>query len=126
VSDDWLEALRSSARPDPWTHGFAIVLRETREVIGTFGFKGPPTASGTAEIAYAIVPARENQGFATEAVALGSRFALGQGVAKLVAHTMPERNASGRVLEKSGFHKVGVVEDPDIGPAWSWERAKAE
>ncbi|MCA8940995.1 MAG: hypothetical protein KDB80_00430, partial [Planctomycetes bacterium] len=42
VSDDWLEALRSSARPDPWTHGFAIVLRETREVIGTFGFKGPP------------------------------------------------------------------------------------
>ena len=43
VSPAWLERLRaSSMAADPWVHGFAVVHRESRSVIGTVGFKGPP------------------------------------------------------------------------------------
>lgn len=38
------------------------------------------------------------------------------------AHTLPERNASTRVLEKCGFTLVGEVVDPDDGVVWRWER----
>jgi hypothetical protein len=56
VSPDWLAALRSSSGPDPWRHGFFVVLREGGSVIGSAGFKGPPDSAGTVEIAYGIVP----------------------------------------------------------------------
>ena len=57
VSPDWLAALRSSSGvPDPWRHGFFVVHRENRSVIGSAGFKGQPDSTGTVEIAYGIVP----------------------------------------------------------------------
>ena len=41
------------------------------------------------------------------------------------AHTLPERNASTRVLEKNGFRLVGPVVDPEDGPVFRWERLPA-
>ena len=41
----------------------------------------------------------------------------------LCAHTLPERNASCRVLEKAGFVNVGTVVDAEDGPVWRWERS---
>ena len=41
----------------------------------------------------------------------------------LRAHTLPERSASCRVLEKAGFEYIGSVIDPDDGPVWRWERS---
>ena len=34
---------------------------------------------------------------------------------------LPEANASGRVLAKCGFRRVGEVIDPDDGVVWRWE-----
>jgi ribosomal-protein-alanine N-acetyltransferase len=49
-------------------------------------------------------------------------FALASGQVQLVrAHTLPEVNASTRVLLKCGFRHVGTVVDPDDGPVWRWE-----
>ena len=37
------------------------------------------------------------------------------------AHTLPERSASSRVLEKNGFARIGAGEDPEDGMVWRWE-----
>jgi ribosomal-protein-alanine N-acetyltransferase len=38
------------------------------------------------------------------------------------AHTLPEPNASTRVLQKCGFVHVGEVMDPEDGRVWRWQR----
>ncbi len=124
VSPKWLAALRSASRPDPWRHGFFVVDREQRRVIGSAGFKGPPDSDGVVEIGYGIVPSCEGRGYATEAAQALVRFALATGSARLVrAHTLPAANASTRVLQKCGFRHTGTVVDPEDGPVWRWERA---
>lgn len=122
VSPEWLASLRAAAGADPWRHGFFVVEREQRTVIGTALFKGPPSTDGMVEIAYAIVPSFEGRGYATEAAMALVRFALETGEVTLVrAHTLPEANASTRVLTKCGFRHTDDVIDPDDGPVWRWE-----
>lgn len=121
VPPDWLAQLRSSSGTDPWIYGFAVIHRRSRSVIGSVGFKGPPDEAGMSEIAYAIVPPLQGQGFATEAAAAGVRFALASGVQCVRAHTLPTGNASTRVLEKCGFQWLGEVDDPEDGLVWRWE-----
>jgi len=123
VSPKWLGALRSASGPDPWRHGFFVVDRERRCVIGSAGFKGPPDSSGMIEIAYGIVPSSEGRGYATEAAMALVGFALRTGEVRLVrAHTLPVANASTRVLLKCGFRHTDSVVDPEDGPVWRWER----
>ena len=121
VSKEWIERLRSSKSADPWIHGFAVIEGDT--IVGTAGFKGPPDEIGAVEIAYGIVPSRQGRGYATKAANALVQFALGDPRVKLIrAHTLPESNASTRVLTKCSFHHVGVFNDPDDGLVWRWER----
>jgi RimJ/RimL family protein N-acetyltransferase len=123
VSPQWLEQLRATKGTNPWTFGFAVLGPEVGEVIGNAGFKGPPV-DGLAEVAYAIVPARQGKGYATAALEKLIAFAAADGrVRRLRAHTLPENNASTRVLTKNGFTKIGEVIDPDDGLVWCWERS---
>ena len=123
VSPAWLEQLRKSVAEDPWVHGFAIVHREERLVVGSVGFKGPPDDQGTVEIAYGIVPTFQGRGYATEAAEACIAFAFADDRVRLVrAHTLAARGASTRVLEKCRFLRTGEVEDPEDGPVWRWER----
>ena len=123
VSPAWITQLRSAAGPDPWTLGFAVILRTDDRVIGSAAFKGVPDDDGVVEIAYGIAPAYEGQGYATEAARALVEFALERvDVTSIRAHTKPVNGASGRVLAKSGFHQVGEVEDPEDGLVWRWER----
>ena len=123
ISPDWLAKLRESGEKDPWVHGFAIVQREERVVVGSVGFKGPPDNDGMVEIAYGIVPAFQRRGYATEAAAACTAFAFADARVRLVrAHTLQEHNASTQVLENCGFKRIGEVEDPEDGPVWRWER----
>ncbi len=124
VSPQWVAALRASAGADPWRHGFFVVERAgDRPVVGAAGFKGPPDADGMVEIAYGIVPSRQGRGFATEAACALMQFAAADPRVRLLrAHTLPEPNASTRVLTKCGFVHIGGVVDPDDGPVWRWER----
>ena len=126
VSPQWLAGLRSAAGPppDPWRHGFFLVERARGEVIGSAGFKGPPDAAGMVEIAYGVVPSVEGRGYATEAAGALVRFAAADRRVRVIrAHTLPELNASTRVLRKCGFVHIGEVIDPEDGPVWRWERS---
>jgi len=123
VSADWLALLQASTSVDPWTHGFSMVLQTGEIVVGTAGFKGPPTADGVVEIAYGVSPDQQGKGYATEAAAALTAYAFASGKVRVVrAHTLPESNASARVLTKCGFRRIGEVIDPEDGLVWRWEK----
>lgn len=124
VSVEWLAQLETAAEPDPWTHGFAVIHSADRKVIGMAGYKGPPDSTGMVEISYGIVPEYEGRGFATEAAeALMAYVQRDPRVRLLRAHTLPEANASTRVLTKCGFRKISEEIDPTDGKVWRWEKA---
>jgi RimJ/RimL family protein N-acetyltransferase len=100
--------------------GYLVVEGESQRLVGTCSFKGPP-ADGAVEIAYYTFPGFEGRGIGT---AMG-RFLLEEaakmpGVSKVLAHTLPENNASTRVLEKIGMRFEGVGEE-DGAAVWRWE-----
>ncbi len=126
VPPQWLEQLRAARAADPWTFGFAVLLPAIAQVIGSASFKGPPDAAGMVEVAYAIVPAWQGKGCATEATRELVVFAFNDSRVRLIrAHTLPENNASTRVLTKNGFTNSGEVIDPEDGRVWRWELAKS-
>jgi RimJ/RimL family protein N-acetyltransferase len=123
VSPAWLALLDGAGESNPWIHGFRLVHRTDNGVVGQCGFTGPPDADGVVEIAYGIAPEHQGRGYATEAAAALTQYAIGSGKVRIVrAHTLPEANASGRVLTKCGFKRVGEVMDPEDGLVWRWER----
>lgn len=117
-----LEFSERAGAVSPWG-GYLAVDSQAERIVGCCGFKGNPTPEKMVEIAYFIFPEFEGQGFATAAAreifAIADRSA---DAALVVAHTLPDRNASCRVLEKAGFHCVGDVIDPEDGSVWRWER----
>jgi [ribosomal protein S5]-alanine N-acetyltransferase len=126
VSDDvspaWTASLRTIQGSDPWRLGCGIIDKESLVVIGAASFKGPPDTNGMVEIAYGVVASFEGRGYATEAARALIDFAQAdEKVRQIIAHTMPEPNASTRVLKKCGFTFAGEVIDPEDGRVWRWE-----
>ncbi|OWY60180.1 hypothetical protein B7486_70560, partial [cyanobacterium TDX16] len=116
-------AITAGGIPPEWfSHLF--VHEEDQAVIGLGGFKGEPE-DGTAEIGYGVAPGREGQGYATEAAMLLIAKAEAAEVTTVIAHTLPERNASTSILTKLGFAHTEDVVDPDGGTTWRWERTLA-
>jgi len=112
---------RIGANP-PWT-GYLAIDCATNEVVGTGGFKGNPNTAGEVEISYGTFTSCEGQGIATAVARQLTAIALEQPViGRVLAHTLPERNASCRVLEKAGYQFAGEVIDPEDGKVWQWER----
>lgn len=124
VSPDWLARVNAATAADPWVHGFSVVLRDGEVTIGAAAFKGPPI-EGAVEIAYGIGADYENQGFATEAATALIDYAFRLPEIRVIrAHTLPECNASTRVLEKCGFEFIGEVVDPEDGLVWRFEKSR--
>ena len=123
LSSDWLQRVHDATSPDPWVHGFAVTTRQDRVLVGECGFKGPPNSEGIVEVAYGIHPDQRCKGYATEAARVLVLFALTSDDVRVVrAHTLPESNASTRVLTKCSFRHVGETMDPDDGLVWRWEK----
>ena len=123
VSADWLARLHAATSADVWSHGFSLVHRGEDIKVGQAGFTKPPAADGVVEIAYGVAPAYQGKGYATEAALALVAFAFNSGRVRVVrAHTLPETNASTRVLTKCGFQHIGEVIDPEDGLVWRWEK----
>jgi len=108
-----------------WPWGSYLALEgSARRLVGTCGFKGNPDAEGAVEIAYFTFPGDEGRGIATAIAARMVDLASDATppIRIVRAHTLPEVNASGRVLTKVGFARVGEVIDPEDGLVWRWER----
>jgi ribosomal-protein-alanine N-acetyltransferase len=122
VSEAFLARLRSAASADSWRDGFGVVQLADNRLIGLCSFNGPPDAEGAVEISYGIAPGYAGRGYATEAAQLLIAQAFSdRRVRRVLAHTLPERNASTRILEKCGFKHCGELVDPVDGPIWCWE-----
>jgi RimJ/RimL family protein N-acetyltransferase len=124
-----LPILCASYAQNPEGDGWGSLLfvePEARVLVGLGGFKGPPSSDGVVEIGYAIAPAFQGRGLATDAVAQMVRRAFDDVEVRAVdAHTLGSANPSTRVLEKSEFRKIGEVSDPDDGVIWHWRRERA-
>ncbi len=102
--------------------GYFVIDERTREVVGSCAFKTPPTEEGLVEIAYFTYPGFEGRGYATSmARKLIELAGDAPDVKQVIAHTLPEPNASTRVLEKVGMNCVGEVIDPEDGRVWRWK-----
>jgi len=102
-----------------WTYLF--IHKGDCKLIGLGGFKGAPGEGGVVEIGYALAPAYRGAGLASEAARamIGYAFSHAE-VWSVVAHTLPEKSPSTRVLESVGLEHVGTVHDPEDGEVWRW------
>ena len=107
----------------PWV-GYLSVVDQNSQIVGCCGFKGNPV-DGRVEIAYHTFADQEHKGYGTAAAAELKDIALkSPDVTAVIAHTLPERNASCRILEKNRFECLGDFDDPEDGPVWRWESRK--
>lgn len=102
----------------PWVGYLAL---DEGTCVGTCAFKAPPSHERV-EIAYFTFPGHEDRGIATHMARQLLEIVLttSEGI-RVLAQTLPEHNASTRVLEKLGFEKVEEFEHPDDGKVWEWE-----
>lgn len=107
---------------EPKWGAFLTVDRTRQEAVGTCAFKFAPNSDGEIEIAYFTFPPFENRGIASEmARELVDRARSSPDIRKVIAHTLPEKNASTRVLTKIGMTYCGERIDPEDGKVWRWE-----
>jgi [ribosomal protein S5]-alanine N-acetyltransferase len=103
----------------PWICYIAVA---NDRVIGTCGFKSAPS-QGRVEIAYFTFPDYEGKGIATQMARQLIAIAGDMDSDVLVtAQTLPDRNASHRVLEKLGFTPIGTLDRPVDGTVLEWRQ----
>jgi ribosomal-protein-alanine N-acetyltransferase len=110
---------------EPWVGYVAIragANGEPAQVIGCCGFKGNPNGQNEVEIAYHTFSRLESRGYATSMAEamfeIARKFA--SEVSCVVAHTLPENDASTSVLKKNSFVFAGELIEPDEGKLWRW------
>lgn len=118
------DALAERSGDASWGTRF-FVAGDPPELVGWGGFKGPPE-DGVVELGYEIAEARQGRGLATAATEAMLDEAFGDArVTSAIAHTLAERNASNRVLDKAGFHFDAEVEE-DGQRVWRFKLARVD
>jgi RimJ/RimL family protein N-acetyltransferase len=110
-------------REEPRTRfQFAVVLKESDELIGNCGIRRPGPWSHDAEIGYELAPDHWGQGLATEAVSEIIRFGFAElGLHRISAWVIAENPASTRVLEKVGLSLEGRLRDRESFKGRYWD-----
>ena len=108
----------------------AIVLPETRELIGHVGFHGPPgmnslRAADAVEVGYTIFPEHRRNGYATEAVVALLDWARAQGIDRFIASVGPANEPSLKLVRRLGFVEVGRHWDDEDGEELEFELVSA-
>ena len=122
VVGQFVEQLAELARQEqvpPWC---GYIAWKDGDPCGFGGFKAPPDAENTVEIGYLTFPSWEGQGVACSVATALVRIAAENGIKAVIAHTLPEENASTTVLRHNAFSRDGETIDPDAGTVWRWRR----
>lgn len=105
----------------PWV-GYFVIRQD--KIVGSCGFVGRPK-DGKVEVAYWTFKEFEGQGIASfackELVSIAYRTDPSLTV---TAKTLPEHNASTKILENNNFIFTEIVQDDKIGDAWFWTHKK--
>jgi ribosomal-protein-alanine N-acetyltransferase len=103
----------------PWIGYLAF---EEGGCVGTCAFTAAPK-NNLVEIAYFTFPGNEGRGVATRMASLLISLASENAPNVVVtAHTLPNENASTRVLRKLGFILVGPRIHENDGQIWVWRK----
>ena len=100
-------------RPVAW------LIADQEEVVGMASFTRLGS-DGLYEIGYGLAPAHEGRGVMTRAIATLLPIARAEGHAGLTAGTSVDNPGSQRVLEKNGFVRTGMRDDPEDGALIIW------
>lgn len=126
------EYVQTELTKDPdsaiWWFYLAILEEEnTRTLVGNCGFKGRPDDNGIVELGYEVAESFRGRGLATQMTEMLLHKAFQHPeVSKVIAHTLAERNASCRVLEKCKFSYTKEIEDEEDGTIMRWERSRLD
>lgn len=102
----YMQSLSRRGLPSSW----AVTLRDSGKVIGTVGFMWYSEANSAAELGYSFSKSFWNHGYATEALRAVIRSVFDAlPVNRLEAQHDLRNPASGRVMEKSGMKKEGIL-----------------
>lgn len=98
---------------------------ENDTIVGTCAFRSPPR-NGEVEIAYFTFPEFEGRGLATKMARHLIQIVKNAELrTRIFAFTLPEKNASNRILQKLGFGFAGETRDEDGLIVWRWELSTA-
>ena len=104
-----------------------MVEKETREIVGSASFHGPPDEAGMMEIGLGVHPNFQQRGYATEALTAMWSWVVNQPDVELLRYTVdPNNEASVAVIKKFGFECVGQQIDPEDGPEDIYELSANE
>ena len=119
-----LKSIKNNPSNAKW-FSYLPIETKTRTLIGSCGYKGKPNAEGMVEIGYEVAKDFRNKGYATEIAKLLIKMAFEDSNVKMIqAHTLTEKNASVKVLEKCEFQFIGTFFDEDDGQVWRWVKEK--
>lgn len=117
-----VEQIQKEPEARLWGDRLMLTKDAPRRIAGSVIFHGAPK-DGVAEVGYGVEESMQGQGVATEATSACVTWALSQASCRLVrATTPPWHVASIRVLEKSGFVRVGLEEHESLGEIAVYER----
>ncbi|MEM6288850.1 MAG: GNAT family N-acetyltransferase [Bacteroidota bacterium] len=92
---------------------FGFAVRDGDALVGSCGIKHFDWEARTGEIGYWIGVPFWGRGLATEAVRLVTAFGFAElGLRRIDAEVLEANPASGRVLEKAGYQRVGTFANP--------------
>ena len=104
-----------------------IILKSSREIIGSTSFHGVPDENGMMEIGLGIEEEFRNQGYAREALAGMWRWVCRQPDVKTLRYTVsPDNLASIAVINYFGFGFMGQQMDEIDGPENIYEMSTEE
>jgi RimJ/RimL family protein N-acetyltransferase len=113
------ELYRKTKAKAPWV-GYLGRDPESNAIVGSCSFKDV-CRNGDVEIAYFTFPQSEGRGWGARMAAALVEIAVREpDVSRILAHTLPEENASTHILRRLGFSLYGAVEDRDEGTVWRW------
>lgn len=106
---EWIKKARGQ-----WDEGtgavFGIETSEERQLVGSIGLRGIDRTHLQTELGFHVGVSWWGRGFATAAIHILLPFAFGPlGLNRVYAHHMVRNPASGRVLEKAGFRREGLL-----------------
>ena len=114
-------------RADPTVNKWFVrwmVLRETKEIVGSISFHGPPDGRGMLEVGLGVHPVFQRRGFAREALLGMWQWASQEAGVQVFRYTVaPENTASVALIDSFGFARVGQQIDPEDGPEDIYEMA---
>lgn len=110
----WFAGMLDTYPGEPGCGAWYIVAGE--RLVGTCGYKEPPSPAGEVEIGYAVLTTEQRRGFASTAVELlVARAFRDPRVTAVVAETLPALRPSQAVLTRCVFVAAGGRIDPEDG-----------